>query len=104
MARKTTAAAKKAIIRWNEDRQHLIEVIRVKTTVAEENQATYIQEKSLDYWLGVAHGKMCALENFLHICNCYHGFFYVDENSNFVNFSARNTDNPNWYIAYYIEE
>lgn len=82
MARKTTKLAKVAINRWNEQRHHFIEVLRVKNMVAVENQAPHIRDNSVDYWMGRIEQAIASVEDILFDHNCYHGFHYVDDTGN----------------------
>lgn len=77
MARKTPKSVMNLLQRHSAFIDWVDEAIRVKTTIAEENQNPTIRENTVEHWEDMAHGQNAMMENILHEFGCYHGFSYV---------------------------
>jgi len=65
---KKLLAQHRARIAWIDD------ILRIKATVALENQAEHVRNHSVEYYEGMAWGANAVIEEVLSAHNCYHGF------------------------------
>lgn len=76
--RKTPPAiAELILVKYPAQISYVEELIRVKTSVAPENQGRHVREGNPDQWIGRLEGYQCAMEDAMHKANCYAGFMYV---------------------------
>lgn len=74
---KTPKILQEAIAQYERAVTHTEELIRVKHTVPEENQAQHVRDGFDALWIARLEGQWVLLEYLLHQAKCYAGFMYV---------------------------
>lgn len=96
MARKTTKLAATLIKRHNESVIHYSKVLKLKREESSFLNPIF-DDMSEDEIMGRLYGIRDMMENVLHCNNCYHGFFYIDEDGNRTSDPA---EHHNWRVQY----
>ena len=107
MARKTSAHALSLLQKYEDRMKNLEEILRIKSTVPEENQAPHVRDNSFDYYYGLIQGVVSMMDTILHEFNCYHGFYYVGPDRQLLEHVPGQsiTENPEyrkWRVSYSI--
>ena len=107
MRKHTTKRALQAIQYHRNSLLHYEEVRRVKQLPL-ENQADYIQEKSLEYFEGWIVGIQAMTEHVLHTEGSYYGFHYINSKGEWLThekfFDIRNDpEYRSFRIEYFIK-
>ena len=78
MARKTTKAARDAIKRFNDAREHADGILLVRETVPEENWTDHTHKWTPEFIDGYMAGFQMATEGILFDQGCWHGLYFTN--------------------------